>query len=39
MLYGNIAAINQMPRSNDAVSDAAGARPPTRTPDRPSSTH
>jgi hypothetical protein len=39
MLYGNIAAIDQMPRTNDAVSDTANARPGMRTPERPSSPH
>src|ERR1700682_5634256 len=41
MPYGIIAIFDQTPFSNDALLDAldaACARPPTRTPDRPSST-
>jgi hypothetical protein len=41
MLYGISAVFDQMPVSNDAVLDAlgiAGAKPPQRVPDRPSST-
>jgi hypothetical protein len=41
MLYGIIAAVEQISFFNDTVlnaSDAASARPPARAPDRPSST-